>query len=158
MNLSHNPRAQDYLSFQLGGLEYGVDFRKVKQLRSLVTMERVAADGAVVGGVALSRGVIMPIVDMREAMQRRGPSNAATTDVIVLQLADSMVGLVVDGVTDVVKVGPSAVKPMPHAQGAGDCDYLLGLAETGGRRLILVDIDRLMSIQKNSNALEDAAA
>ncbi|UUZ53589.1 chemotaxis protein CheW [Massilia sp. H-1] len=70
------------------------------------------------------------------------------TDVIILQLASCVVGMVVDGVTDVVGLYPEQISPIPGADGEGECDYLLGLGEAGGKRLILVDIDKLMSIRR----------
>ncbi len=148
----------EFLSFQLGGLEYGVEFGKVKELRSLATMERFASDGAIISGVAAARGVIMPLVDMREAFPKtRFQSPAAATDVIILQLSSCVMGMVVDGVTDVVRMHAHQIRPIPGAE-EGDCDYLLGLGEADGRRLILVDIDKLMSIQRDAQALGQAVA
>lgn len=140
----------EFLSFQLGGLDYGVEFRKVKELRTFKSLERFAADGTIISGVAVSRGVIMPIVDMRVAFDASAAAAAPTTDVIILQLADCVVGMVVDGVTDVVGLWADQITPIPGADGEGDCDYLLGLGEAGGRRLILVDIDKLMSIKRDA--------
>lgn len=139
----------EFLSFQLGGLEYGVEFRKVKELRSLKSLERFAADGAVVKGVALSRGVIMPLVDMRAAFPAQPQRTSGLTDVIILQLSNCVMGMVVDGVTDVVRIEPHQITEIPGTDPDGHCDYLIGLGETEGRRLILVDIDRLMSIRKD---------
>jgi purine-binding chemotaxis protein CheW len=140
----------EFLSFQLGGLDYGVEFRKVKELRTLKSMERFAADGTIVKGVAVSRGVIMPIVDMRVAFNARAGAPGPGTDVIILQLANCVVGMVVDGVTDLVRLYADQITPIPGADGEGDCDYLLGLGEAEGKRLILVDIDRLMSIKRDA--------
>ena len=140
-----------FLSFQLGGLEYGLDFRKVKELRTLQSLERFAADGEVLSGVAVSRGVIMPIVDMRVAVSGRSSVADPLTDVIILQLSSCIMGMVVDGVTDVVTLRADQIAPIPGS--SGECDYLLGLGEGEGRRLILVDIDKLMSIRR----VEDAA-
>lgn len=137
----------NFLSFQLGGLEYGIELRKVKELRTLKSLERFAAGGDIIGGVAMSRGVIMPIVDMRVALQGRASRSDPMTDVIVLQLDDAVMGMVVDGVTDVVTVYPEQISPIVGLQGYR-CDYLLGLGEAGGKRLILVDIDQLMSIKR----------
>ncbi len=137
----------EFLSFQLGGMEYGVEFRKVKELRTLKSLERFAADGAIISGVALSRGVIMPIVDMRAAFQRDTAAQAMT-DVIILQLSSCVMGMVVDGVTDVVRMYADQITPIPGADGDSECDYLMGLGEADGRRLILVDIDKLMSIRR----------
>lgn len=141
----------EFLSFQLGGLEYGLDFRKVQELRSLKSLERFASSGEIVEGVAVSRGVIMPIVDMRVAFSE-GVRPAAQTDVIILQLSTCIMGMVVDGVTDVVRLAPEQISPLPVSAEAGQdgCDYFVGLGEVDGRRLILVDIDKLMSIRRTS--------
>lgn len=140
----------EFLSFRLGGLEYGLDFRKVQELRSLQSLERFASSGEIVEGVAVSRGVIMPIVDMRVAFSE-GTRQAAQTDVIILQLSSCIMGMVVDGVTDVVKLSPAQISPLPASPDAEDgCGYLMGLGDVDGRRLILVDIDKLMSIKRNA--------
>ena len=140
-----HPGKTDFLSFQLGGLDYGVEFRKVRELRTLKSLERFASDGAIISGVAVSRGVIMPIVDMRVAFEGGGRSAVPATDVIILQLANCVVGMVVDGVTDVVGMYADQITPIPGSEGEGESDYLMGLGEANGRRLILVDIDKLMS-------------
>ena len=145
----------EFLSFQLGGLEYGLDYRKVKELRTLKSLERVSADGAIIKGVAVSRGVIMPLVDMRAAFYPEGkapdpPIGAANRDVIILQLSTCVMGMVVDGVTDVVCMYADQITPIPGADSESDCDYLMGLGEAEGRRLILVDIDKLMAIRRGA--------
>ena len=141
----HRPTGKDFLSFTLGGLEYGLDFGKVQELRVLKSLERFAAGSEIVEGVAVSRGVIMPIVDMRAAFCRQALPTTPMTDVIILKLSACVMGMVVDGVTDVVTLGAEQISPIPGA-GGGAIDYLIGLGVANGRRLILVDIDRLMSI------------
>lgn len=146
--------AMDFLSFQVGGLEYGLDFAKVQELRVLKSLDRFASDGAIVKGVAVSRGVIMPIVDMRVAMSAPPSVPDPHTDVIILQLSGCIMGMVVDGVTDVVRLGPDQIRPIPCGCGESGAevvvDYLIGLGEVDGRRLILVDIDKLMSIKRKA--------
>lgn len=149
------PAANRFLSFKLGGLEYGLDFSKVQELRILKSLERFSADGAIVQGVAASRGVIMPIVDMRAGIVGHPVATTPTTDVIILKLSTCVMGMVVDGVTDVVTLTPEQISPIPGADG-GAIDYLIGLGVTEGRRLILVDIDRLMSIDKKTSARQVA--
>jgi len=141
---SEVPGRTQYLSFQLGGLEYGLDFRKVRELRLLKSLERFASEGEIISGVAVSRGVIMPIVDMRIAVAGGRPASTPDTDVIILALSNCVMGMVVDGVTDTVWLGPKQIHPIP---GAAAVDYLLGVGECEGRRLILIDVDRLMSLK-----------
>lgn len=138
---------KEFLSFTLGGLEYGLDFGKVQELRVLKSLERFADGGEIISGVALSRGVIMPIVDMRAAFCGHPVATTPTTDVIILKLSTCVMGMVVDGITDVVTLQAGQISPIPGADGSA-IDYLIGLGVTNGRRLILVDIDRLMSIDR----------
>jgi purine-binding chemotaxis protein CheW len=138
-----------FLSFTLGGLEYGIDFAKVQELRVLKALERFAASGEIIGGVAVSRGVIIPLVDMRAACGTSPDAPDPMTDVIILKLSSCVMGMVVDGVTGVVTLGAEQVVPLPVAGVDGvRPDYLIGLGQTGGRRLILVDIERLMSVKR----------
>lgn len=144
-----------YLSFRLGGLEYALDYRKVQELRPLNALERFAADGEIIRGVAVSRGVIMPIVDMRIAFGPRPPVHDPQTDVIILRLSNCVMGMVTDGVTDIVTLSSRQVRPFP---GPGkDVEYLIGVGETGGRKLILLDIDKLMAIRRASLGSRHAA-
>ena len=146
----------EFLSFQLGGLEYGLDASKVKELRMLQSLERFASEGEIISGVAVSRGVIMPIVDMRVAMSGRQSVPDPRTDVIILQLSNSMMGMVVDGVTDVVSLHNDQIRAIPGTEDVA-VDYLIGLGECEGRRLILVDIDKLMSIKRDVEGAKQAA-
>ena len=94
--------SSQYLVFRLGGLDYALDFTKVQELRPLKALERFSSEGEIVAGVAVSRGVIMPIVDMRIAFGPRPPEHDPLTDVIILKLSSCVMGMVVDGVTDIV--------------------------------------------------------
>jgi len=144
-----NSASREFLSFMLDGQEYGLDCARVQELKLLGSLERFATDGEIIGGVALSHGVIMPVVDMRaggaQAMAAaRGPGRSAPdTDVIILRLSSGIIGMVVESVTGIVHVRPEAVQPLPGAPSAG---YLIGIARIDGRKVVLIDIDRLMSL------------
>ena len=133
----------EYLSFMLDGQEYGLDCAMVQELKLLKSLERFAADGEIIGGVALSHGVILPVVDMRAASSQRLGRASPESDVIILRLKSGLVGMVVEGVTGIVHVAPGAVRPLA---GGPDADYLIGVARVDGRSVVLVDIDNLMSL------------
>ena len=135
-----------YLSFRLGGLEYGLDYRCVRELRPLKELDRFSSEGEVLHSVAVSRGVIIPIVDMRAAFGSAHGAPDPATDVIILQLSNGVMGMVVDEVGDIVRLAPADIRPVPGL-GKVEADYLIGLALAAGRRLILIDIDRLMAIR-----------
>ena len=138
---------RQFLGFTLGGLEYGLDYAAVQELKSYKSLERFSSDGEIIGGVALSRGVIMPVVDLRAAFSSDAGRPAAPgpdMDVIVVRISAGVVGVVVERVTGVVRIHPEQVAPVPGAQ--ADADYLIGLGLAKGRRMVLIDIDRLMSL------------
>ena len=134
---------QEFLSFTLGGLEYGLDCAKVQELKPLKSLERFAAGGEIIGGVALSRGVILPVVDLRAAFAPGVGAPHPDTDVMIVRLASCLAGMVVEQVNGVVRLAPSQIVPLP---GAHHADYLIGMGVLHERRLVLVDIDRLMSL------------
>jgi purine-binding chemotaxis protein CheW len=146
--------SRQYLVFRLGGLDYALDFGKVQELRPLQALERFSSDGEIISGVVVSRGVIMPIVDMRIAFGPRPPEHDPLTDVIILKLSNCVMGMVVDGVTDIVSLALEQIQPIA---GAAAVDYLLGVGAVDGRRLIVVDIDKLMSIRKVQFGARQAA-
>jgi purine-binding chemotaxis protein CheW len=144
-----------YLSFRLGGLEYGIDVSTVRELRPLEALEQVAGEGDVaVKGVAVLRGVIMPLVDMRAAFGG-GLPGLRHINVIILELSSCVMGMVVDGVSDIVDLSGAAIVPIPGAP--PNTDYLIGLGQLGERQLILLDIDKLMSIPKPGATLTPPA-
>ena len=140
----------EFLAFTLGKEEYGIDIQKVSEIRNYEAPTRIASAPEFVKGVINLRGIIVPIVDMRIAFGPRPPEHDPGTDVIILKLSSCVMGMVTDGITDIVSLARSQIKPFPNlsAEAARDADYLLGLAETGERRLIVLDIDRLMAIRR----------
>ena len=135
---------QQFLGFILGGLEYGLDYSAVQELKAYRSLERFCSDGEIIGGVALSRGVIMPVMDLRAAFAPGFSLPEPDTDVVIVRVAAGMVGVVVERVTGVVRLRPEQVVPLPGAR--SEDDYLIGLGLAKGRRLILIDIERLMSV------------
>lgn len=147
---SRAPRSgapRDYLSFMLDGQEYGLDCARVQELKLLKSLERFAEDGDIIGGVALSHGVILPVIDMRTTATQGVSAHSGVahpdTDVIILRLSSGLVGMVVEGVTGIVHVRPEAVQTVQGEAGAG---YLTGIARIDGRCVVLIDIDGLMSL------------
>ena len=139
--------AADYLSFRLGELDYGLPYSRVRELRPFRELDRFSSEGALLHGVAVSRGMIITLVAMRAAFGTAPPQACGTApDVIILQLSSCVMGMVVDEVGDIVRLAPADIRPVPGL-GKVEADYLIGLGLVAGRRLILVDIDRLMAIR-----------
>lgn len=136
---------QEYLAFKLGGEEYGIDILRVQEIRSYEAPTRMANTPAFIKGVINLRGVIVPIIDMRLKFNLAQASYDDFTVVIVLNIGRKVVGIVVDGVSDVITLTPEQLHPVPEFSSAIDGDHLLAIGSVHNRMLILLDIEKLMT-------------
>ncbi len=134
----------EYLTFTLGNEEYGIDILKVQEIRGWEPPTRIAKAPPFLLGVINLRGVIVPIVDMRIKFELGEPTYDQFTVVIILNVAGRVVGMVVDGVSDVIQLGADNLKPAPEFSSTLDTRYILGLGTVGERMIIVVDIEQLM--------------
>ena len=138
----------EFLTFRLGGEEYGIDILKVQEIRSYEPPTRIANAPAFIKGVVNLRGVIVPIVDLRLRLGCESAEYSALTVVIVLNVKGRVVGAVVDSVSDVLELARDAIKPAPEMASAVDASFITGIGSVGERMLILMDIEGLMASEE----------
>ncbi len=136
---------QEFLVFTLGDEEYGIDILKVQEIRGYDQVTRIANTPEFIKGVTNLRGVIVPIVDLRVKFAQSGVEYNDNTVVIVLNLEKRVVGIVVDGVSDVLSLTQEQIRPSPEFAVTMSTEYLTGLGALGERMLILVDIEKLLN-------------
>jgi purine-binding chemotaxis protein CheW len=157
MNHSESLVARDeFLSFRLGNEEYAIDILQVREIRAHEPVTRIANAPEFIRGVINLRGNIVPIVDLRLKFGQQAGYDAFTV-VIILNIAERLMGIVVDAVSDVVALLPEQVRPAPNLAGAIESGFIRGLAPIEGRMLIVVDIARLMTSREMA-LVEQAAA
>jgi purine-binding chemotaxis protein CheW len=150
-------RSGEYLTFRLGGEEYGIDILRVQEIRSYEPPTRIANAPSFIKGVVNLRGVIVPIVDLRLKLGCDTAEYNGFTVVIVLNVRGRVVGAVVDSVSDVLELGADHIKPAPELASGIDSGFITGIGSIKGnagkeageaateRMLILMDIEGLMS-------------
>ncbi|HGM5489969.1 TPA: chemotaxis protein CheW [Serratia fonticola] len=141
---------QEFLIFTLGNEEYGIDILKVQEIRGYDQVTRIANTPAFIKGVTNLRGVIVPIIDLRVKFAQQDVSYDENTVVIVLNFGQRVVGIVVDGVSDVLSLTTDQIRPAPEFAVTLATEYLTGLGSLGERMLILVDIEKLLSSEEMS--------
>ena len=141
---------QEFLIFTLGNEEYGIDILKVQEIRGYDQVTRIANTPAFIKGVTNMRGVIVPIIDLRVKFSQQSVSYDENTVVIVLNFGQRVVGIVVDGVSDVLSLTAEQIRPAPEFAVTLATEYLTGLGSLGERMLILVDIEKLLSSEEMS--------
>lgn len=141
----NNAQTREFLSFKLGTEEYGIDILKVQEIRGYEKPTRMANVPHFIKGVVNLRGIIVPIVDLRIKFNLPSVEYNEFTVVIILNVAGRVVGIVVDGVSDVIMLKAEQIKPAPAFSADMETNHLIGLGTLDDRLLILMDIERLMS-------------
>ncbi len=146
----------EFLTFTLGQEEYGVDILKVQEIRGYDTVTRIPEAPDFIKGVINLRGTIVPVVDMRLKFHLASAEYNEFTVMIILNVAHRVVGMVVDGVSDVMQLTAEQIRPAPEFGSSVNTRFITGIGALDARMLILIDIEKLMSSQ--DMALMDSAA
>jgi purine-binding chemotaxis protein CheW len=148
--------SQQVLTFTLGEETYGVDILRVQEIRGWAPVTRIPQAPLHVLGVLNLRGSIVPIVDMRMRFRLARAEYTPLTVIIVLSVQSASgrrdFGVVVDGVSDVIDIARSDVKPAPDLGSQASIEFIQGLAAVSSRMVMLLDIDRLIGADVNGLA------
>jgi purine-binding chemotaxis protein CheW len=146
MEINHKTgTSSEFLAFTLGEETYGIDILAVQEIRAFEPVTKIANTPDFIKGVINLRGIIVPIVDMRIKFRLASVEYTQFTVVIILNVCGRVIGMVVDGVSDVVDLPKEQIHAAPEFGASLDTQYLLGMATVEERMVILVDIERLMS-------------
>lgn len=143
---------REVLTFRLGSEEYGIDILSVQEIRSFEAPTRIANSQPQVLGVLNLRGLIVSIVDLRVQLGLKETAAEAlasvneSTVVVFANWKDKLVGMVVDGVNDVVQLTDADIRPSPAMGMSEGCEVLVTeIATVGERNLLLTDVGSLLN-------------
>ena len=136
---------QQFLTFELAGQEYGVGILAVQEIRGWSSVTKVPHTPHWLLGVINLRGVVVPIIDLRLKFKFAKAEYTDTTVVIILTVATRVVGVVVDGVSDVITLAAAQIKPAPTFGNDADTRHIIGFGTLDDRMRILMDVEKLMA-------------
>ena len=140
--------AQEHLvTFLLGEEEYGLDVRLVQEIIRLTEITPVPRAPEFVKGVINLRGRIIPVVDLKHRLTLgHVDSQSRAARIVVAKLRERLVGLLVDGASQVLKIPLSLIEPAPEEVVEVDVDYIRGVAKLENRLVILMDLTRILGL------------
>lgn len=138
-------RPSEYLAFKLGTENYGIDILCVQEIRSYEPPTRMANAPDFIKGVVNLRGVIVPIIDMRIKFGLSQVDYDHLTVVIVINVGETVLGMVVDGVSDVISLTAEEMHPVPEMSTNIISNHVEAIGAIQGRMLVLLDIEKLMA-------------
>jgi purine-binding chemotaxis protein CheW len=139
--------------FQLGAEFYGVDIARVHEIIRLQSITRVPRAPAFVEGVINLRGKVIPVVDLRRRFGLESSEHTRASRIVVVEIGDNVVGVIVDGVSEVLRVTGASVEPPSPVVAGIESEYIHGIAKLDDRLVILLDLDRVLALTER-RALE----
>lgn len=131
--------------FQLKDEEYGVEVDQVRSIERMQHITRVPRTPDFVKGVINLRGVVTPIIELRNRFGIEVVDHTDSTRIIIVAVGDMEVGLIVDAANDVVDIPTNIIEPPPEVVGGIEADYLRGVAKMDKRLLILLNLDKVLN-------------
>lgn len=141
-------RAGKYLAFHLGAEEFGIPVMTVREIMGLQDITAVPQTPAHVRGVLNLRGKVIPVIDLRLKFGLEPVEYGQRTSIIVVKIGELMMGVIVDGVSEVVNLTSVEIEDTPDFGTGIQTPYLLGMAKTKGKVRMLLDIDHVLSNQE----------
>lgn len=141
-----------YLTFRLGKQAYGIGVLRVREIIRMTATTFVPQLPEYFKGVINLRGKVIPILDLRCKFQVAAIEDTERTCIVVGQVrsnqgGDSLIGLIVDAVEEVVQISPDQVENPPEFGVTSGADCVLGMAKVRDRVKILIDINRVVAVE-----------
>jgi purine-binding chemotaxis protein CheW len=141
------------VTFTLGDEEYAVDILKVQEINRMKEITRVPNSPDYVEGVINLRGKVIPVVNLRRKFNLDDKENDEQSRIMIMDIQGITMGLVVDSVSEVLRVPSSIVEPAPPMASSISAEFLKGIAKLEDRLIILLDMDRLLGKPEDAEAL-----
>lgn len=130
--------------FELSNKEYAIEIDVVQGIERVMAITRVPRTPSYVKGVINLRGVVTPVIDLRERFELERKELGDETRVIIVSLESYDVGLIVDTANDIVDVPVKSIESQPEVVGSVASDFIAGIAKVDQRLLVMLDLARVL--------------
>jgi len=142
---------QQLVVFDLSTEAYGVDIGAVREIIRLQDITKVPRTPEFVEGVINLRGKVIPVVDLRKRFGLPAEEESKENRIVVVDIGAQDIGVIVDAVTEVLRIATDSVEPPSSVITTADSEYLLGIAKLDSRLIILLDLEQVLTeVEHNS--------
>ncbi|MDN5344591.1 MAG: purine-binding chemotaxis protein CheW [Clostridia bacterium] len=144
--------------FQLAGETYGVDINHVQEIIRMQSITQIPRTPAFIEGVINLRGRIIPVIDLHKRFDLPTAEITNNTRIMVVELGRVTVGMIVDSVSEVLRLPATSIEPPPPMISGIDVAYLKGVGKWEERLIILLDLDRVLQESEQRQLQQEIAA
>jgi purine-binding chemotaxis protein CheW len=137
--------SSQFLTFLLDEQEYGLELFKIQEIRGYAPVTPIPNVPAHVRGVMNLRGTVLPVIDLRMKFRLPPIEYSKFTVIVIAMVADKMVGLLVDAVSDVLHVTREAMRAVPDFGSAVDTRFIDGVFQTREHLAVALNLEKLLS-------------
>jgi purine-binding chemotaxis protein CheW len=134
--------------FELANEHYGVDIAAVEGIIKMQQITVVPHAPSFVEGVTNLRGSVLPVIDLRKRFNLPQEELTKNSRIIHIAIDNVKVGMIVDGVSEVLRVSDDAIEPTPPIVSTVDSAFITGIAKLEGRLIIMLDLSKVLSINE----------
>jgi len=139
---------QQLVIFELADEQYGLDIASVESIIKMQGITSVPQAPAFVEGVTNLRGVVLPVIDLRKRFGLANIDKSKETRIVVVEMGDTTVGMVVDAVTEVLRISSDSIEPPSPLVTTVDSTFITGIAKVEERLIIMLDLGKVLSVQE----------
>lgn len=143
------------VSFKVGQEEFGIEILSVQEIIRVQELTRVPNSPEFVDGVLNLRGKVIPVIALRKRFGLPQQAHDKETRIVVLETHNIVIGLIVDSVSEVLRIPADAVVPPPRL-GTIEKEFVSGVGKLDNRLLILLDLERIVSVPNLQEATAEA--
>jgi len=137
------------VSFNLGSEEFGIDILKVQEIIRLINITKIPNSPEFIEGVINLRGRVIPVISLRIKLGMQKIEYSNSTRIIVVEISNNIVGFVVDGVSEVLRIPANITEPPPSMVAGVDSEYITAVGKLEDRLLILLDLEKILALNEN---------
>jgi len=134
--------------FELANESYGIDIAVVESIIKMQAITQLPQTPVYVKGVTNLRGSVLPVIDLRTRFALAEEKETRQTRIIIVTMAGVKVGVVVDGVSEVLRVTDDLIEPLPPMVNTVNSVFLKGIVRLEKRLIILLDLSKVLDIKE----------
>jgi len=141
---------EQLVSFKIENEEFGVGIEEVQEIIRLPEITRVPKAPSFVEGVINLRGNVLPVIDLRKRFDLEATKKTNATRIVVVNVDDKTTGIIVDSVSEVLRLSKDAVEPPPPIVAGIEAKYLRGIGKLndGKRLIVLLDLNEVLTVKE----------